>query len=344
MRMEFNEKQNNFNILRLIFSSTVIISHSFPLTNNEEFFLKITSGQIDLGYLSVHIFFVISGFLIFRSLWYSKSIVNYIWKRLLRLFPGLLLMLILTLITLTLISDSMSLFHHKDFYTYLPKNLTLFKLQSSIKNIFENNPYPKAINGSLWTLHYEFAMYMLIIPLAFFKNIHRNVLLIVISIVFLFSVYANLFQSSLLENAISIFNLNPKQFYPLLSSFLAGTILSLIKIDKIKTNMAAATLTILLLLSVYTNTYKYVSPFMLPLLIIIVGLSFNKYLWMFTEKLGDISYGVYIYGFVVQQTLMNFFSFNPIELMISALAITYLLAYISWHWVEKRALEYKNYV
>jgi len=343
MRVENNGKYNNFNILRLIFSSTVIISHSYPLTNNKEFFVELTSGQIDLGVLSVNIFFIISGFLIFKSLWYSKSMINYLWKRLLRLFPALFFMLISTLITVVLISN-LGVLKQFDFYTYLPKNLSLYKLQGAINNIFENNPYPKAINGSLWTLHYEFTMYLLIIPLIIFKNINRNIFLAIIFTLFLFSVYASLFDSNLLENVINKFNLNPKQFYRLLSYFIAGILLSLVNIDKIKTNLNISILVTVLLLSIYIGLYEFISPFILPLIIILVGLSFNKYSWKFTEKLGDISYGVYIYGFVVQQTLMNYFSLNPYQLMIFALSITYIFAYISWHLIEKRALEYKNYL
>lgn len=269
--------------------------------------------------------------------------INYLWKRLLRLFPALFFMLILTLITAALISN-FGVFKQFDFYTYLPKNLSLYKLQGSIKNIFENNPYPKAINGSLWTLHYEFTMYLLIIPLIIFKNINKNIFLAIIFILFLLAVYASLFDQNLLENTISQFSLNAKQFYRLLSNFLAGILLSLVNIDKIKTNLNISILVTVLLLSIYIGLYEFISPFILPLIIILVGLSFNKYSWMFTEKLGDISYGVYIYGFVVQQTLMNYFSFNPYQLMIFALSLTYIFAYISWHLIEKRALEYKNYL
>ena len=158
-------KQNNFNILRLIFASTVIISHSYPLTNNIEIFSKITNNQIDLGSISVEIFFIISGYLIFTSLHCSKSIISYLWKRILRLFPALVIMLLITILILPFITNSNNIFLQKDYYSYLYNNLTLYRVQYSVKGIFENNPYPKAINGSLWTLRYEFTMYLfLIIP------------------------------------------------------------------------------------------------------------------------------------------------------------------------------------
>lgn len=140
------DRQNNFNILRLIFASTVIISHSYPLTNNAEIFQQITNGQIDLGALSVEIFFIISGYLIFISLNYSKSIPSYLWKRVLRLFPALIVMLILTILIVLFINDSSNILMQHDFRTYVPNNITLYKVQYVINGIFENNLYPRVIN------------------------------------------------------------------------------------------------------------------------------------------------------------------------------------------------------
>ncbi|WP_291123364.1 acyltransferase family protein [Empedobacter sp. UBA7620] len=83
--MSIERSSNNFDFLRLIFASLVIVSHSFPLTGKQEWFEVHTNGQFGLGSLSVNIFFVLSGYLIFISLKYSKTIKNYLWKRLLRL-------------------------------------------------------------------------------------------------------------------------------------------------------------------------------------------------------------------------------------------------------------------
>ena len=60
--------ENNFDFLRLVFSSAVIFSHSFPLTGKEEIFTVLTNNQLGLGGLSVNVFFALSGYLIFISL------------------------------------------------------------------------------------------------------------------------------------------------------------------------------------------------------------------------------------------------------------------------------------
>jgi len=338
------QKNNNFNILRLIFASTVIVSHSYPLTNNQEIFSIITSNQIDLGALSVNIFFIISGYLIFNSLFNSKSIYNYVWKRLLRLYPGLIVNLLIALLVVIIVNTSSNIFNQLDFYTYLPKNLTLFGIQHQIKNVFEQNPYPKkAINGSLWTLSYEFSMYVIIIPFIFFKKANKNITLILMLMIFLLAFYCNLFRPNFLNPIFNKINLEAKTFYRLLLFFISGSIMNIINLDKLKSNKVIYVITFILLVSLYVNIYKYTSPFLLPFLIILIGLSFNSFLWNFTEKLGDISYGVYIYGFLIQQILLNYFKLDPIYLMILSLALTYMIAFVSWHYIEKKALKYKNF-
>ncbi len=338
------DRHNNFNILRLIFASTVIVSHSYPLTNNEEIFQKISNNQIDLGGLSVNIFFIISGFLVFKSIWYSKSVFNYIWKRVLRLFPALLVVLIVTLIVVLFVNTSANILKQRDFYTYLPRNLSLYRIQHNIKNVFEYNPYPRGINGSLWTLSYEFTMYMFILPFIWLKKFRKEVSLILLLFIFCIACYCDFFRPRFLQNIIGIISINSTLFYRLLVFFISGAILTFVNFKAIKSKIAILLLTLSLIFAVWFDFYKYASPFLLPILVIMTGLSYNKFFWKLTEKTGDLSYGIYIYGFLVQQTLMNFFDMNPIELMSSALFLTPVFAYFSWHIVEKKALKYKNYI
>ena len=93
-------RKNNFDFLRLIFASFVIITHSYPLSGIKEcdFICQLTFGQVSFSYVGVKGFFVISGYLIFQSLQRSENIFDYFWKRLLRLFPALIVVLFLTVI------------------------------------------------------------------------------------------------------------------------------------------------------------------------------------------------------------------------------------------------------
>lgn len=108
-------RNNNFDFLRLIFSSLVICSHSYPLTGNPEI-LGAATQQQTLGGIAIDSFFIMSGYLIFISLQNSKSGVNYLWKRFLRLFPGLFILLIITLLILPFIYQGENIFREISYW------------------------------------------------------------------------------------------------------------------------------------------------------------------------------------------------------------------------------------
>jgi peptidoglycan/LPS O-acetylase OafA/YrhL len=59
-------------------------------------------------------------------------------------------------------------------------------------------------------------------------------------------------------------------------------------------------------------------------------------------RTGDYSYGIYIYAFPVQQTIASFYPKIPIGLYLLVCSfLTFVLAILSWHLVEKYALSLK---
>ena len=61
------------------------------------------------------------------------------------------------------------------------------------------------------------------------------------------------------------------------------------------------------------------------------------------NKLGDYSYGIYIYAFPTQQTMMHFIPDASVATLATlAGLITIVLAVFSWHFVEKHALKEKS--
>lgn len=156
---------NNFDFLRFIFASFVIISHSYALSGSTEgdILSRITKSQMNFSYIGVHGFFIISGYLIFNSLLRCKGLADYYWKRLLRLYPALFVVLLLTVLLAPAVYEgSVPYLHNKSVYSYIPQNLTLFFRQKGIDGVFESNPYKHSINGSLWTICYEFSMYIMV--------------------------------------------------------------------------------------------------------------------------------------------------------------------------------------
>lgn len=331
-------RQNNFDFLRLLFSSLVILSHSFPLTNQPEI-LILLNQHVTLGEISVQAFFVMSGYLIFTSMKSSKSLLNYFWKRCIRLFPGLFIMLLLTIIYLPFLNSE--ILKQEDYYTYLPNCLSLFFIQHRIANVFVNNPYPFAINGSLWSLSYEFLMYIYIGFLFVFRGF-KYLKFIVIPSFFIFYIF-HLFSSDFLKYYMLHLHIESLQFYRLATFFMAGACLTYFKINALQNKYVLLIMFTLFVLSIKFEFYNETAPFIFTLLLIPFAISYHKRLQI-PKYFGDISYGVYIYGFIVQQSIMYFLNLKAFPLFITSIIITYTFAYFSWHYIEKKALKWKSII
>ncbi|QLL56891.1 acyltransferase family protein [Empedobacter falsenii] len=340
--MSIERSSNNFDFLRLIFASLVIVSHSFPLTGKQEWFEVHTNGQFGLGSLSVNIFFVLSGYLIFISLKYSKTIKNYLWKRLLRLYPALIILVLVTMIILPIFYTGNNIFSEASYRSYPHRVLSLYKVQYEVNHVFETNPYPKAINGSLWSLSYEFTMYIVLMLLFPFRKNKSSFILIILG--FIISYVLHIYRPEFLSKILSIIYLDSVELYRLSTYFLTGSLLSFIDLKRINSFTIRVMLFLILIASLYFNFFKFVAPFVLPVLILLIGILKTNYISSIGEKFGDISYGVYIYGFLVQQCLMSYFKLNVFELTCYSLIITFLLAYLSWHFIEKPMQKFKNLI
>ena len=290
-----------------------------------------------MGMFSVICFFIISGYLIFQSFQRSTGVVDYYWKRILRIYPALIVVLLLCVILGPFVYEgTVPYLKNSEVWSYIPGNLKLFQQQGRISGIFEDNPM-QAINGSLWSIRYEIFMYILLSLLFFIRKIPTYVKAALI-LSFVILVLGNLLY------------IHPSRHYALIyytcylgAFFCAGAVLAAIKINGIKhKKIVLAVSSILLVASFYFGVFMYTNYILLPVVIITLGLTPIPYLCNIGKKMGDISYGVYIYGFPVQQTLVYYFKFNAMELMLPSLVISYLLAFCSWHLIEKKALELKK--
>ena len=336
-----NMRQNNFDFLRLCFALFVVISHSFGISidNTSDWLHQLTNGQISLSYLGVKGFFVISGYLVFQSQQRSKNIFDYFKKRVLRIFPGLFVMLLLTVIFCALVyQGTTGYFNEKSMWTYLPNNLSLYHQHFIIKGVFENNPYPAVINLPLWTIPYEFTCYIILSLLFIVKGKGKSVFVIAALLILLITKLAFYNQVQDL-----IFLLKAVDLINFTIYFFAGLFLALLKIQSTKHNYIISLIIIaILILSVILKVFDEVQYFTLPVLIILFGLSNTKFISGLGEKIGDMSYGIYIYAFPIQQFLMHYYKLNSIQLIISSVILSVICGYLSWHLVEKRALKFKK--
>lgn len=333
-------KANNLDFLRLLFSSLVIVSHSYPLTDRKEWFGEITNGQMALGSLSVECFFIMSGYLIFTSLKNSKSMISYLWKRILRIFPALVGLVLVTGIILSFVTSNWMFMISTKFIKYSINLLSLYNIRYAIGDIFSTNPYPYAINGSLWSLSYEFTMYLLVGLLFWVRKSKATIYIFLL--IYLATSLLYYYESSFLRNEFLILKLDIGQLYKLTSYFIAGSLLSFVDLKKYNSLWLRSTLFCILLGSLIIGVFRELSMVVLPIFILLVANTSTPYLRSVAKKTGDLSYGIYIYGFLMQQVLMYYFDINTWVLTIIALSISFVFAYLSWHLIEKRMMNFKN--
>jgi peptidoglycan/LPS O-acetylase OafA/YrhL len=336
-------KKNNFDFLRLLFASLVIITHSYVLSGSTkgDWLHRISDQQLSFSDIGVKGFFIISGFLIFQSLERSNSLVDYYWKRVLRLFPALAVVLLLTVLLAPLVYQSaLPYLHNKAVWTYVPNNLLLYRNQYTISGVFDNNKYQSVINGSLWTISYEFTMYLLLSFLFFFR---KNAFVVNAILIGAFSLLmvGNLFFFEQLGK--HNFILAGKWLLDLSAFFMAGSLLASLKIaQRNYFNLLAIVAFAVVVISLKFNCFAQVKFFTLPVIIICFGLRSTLILNAIGETIGDLSYGIYIYAFPVQQTLVYYFNLDCLQLFFYSLIISSVFAYLSWHLIESKALQFKR--
>lgn len=237
-----------------------------------------------------------------------------------------------------------SFFRNKEFYTYLPNNLTLYGFQSSIKGVFDTNAY-HSINGSLWTLRYEYSLYMALAILYFFRNKKTLIrVLLLFSFATVFLVY-NQFHERFFGS--SIMGMQGYHILNFSGFFVAGSLLASLGFDKLiakgkyTTFILAFFMLLILMIAIYFNYYNNIKHIVFTVVILLIGFMQIPFLSDF-RKIGDMSYGIYIYAFPIQQTLMYYFDLNTYQLMAYSLIGSIICGYFSWHLVEKSALKYKN--
>ncbi len=332
------ETRNNFDFLRLLFSLFVIVSHSYDLRNMNESDWLYTHTSISFSYLGVRGFFVISGYLIFQSLMRSNGLIDFYWKRILRVFPALFVVLVVTLLILPLLyTNPVPYLSNKDVWLYLPRNLSLFNLQYEISGVFEQNPFPKVINGSLWTLRYEIFFYLLISSLFFLKKQIFKIKIILL----LFCLLNYLLYFYFRDHSPTSIKLH---FTDLAVYFFTGSIFAVFNFEQAKNRFLIFIISLVLcVLCIYFSLILYTKYILLPLLILSFGQASIYPLNRISSKVGDLSYGIYISAFFIQQLFLNFYpDLAAWKLTILTILVSSFYGYISWNLVEKRALKRKK--
>ena len=325
-------RRNNFDALRMVAAAAVLVSHAFPLAHGystPQPLSGVSRGQTELGSISVLIFFVISGYLITQSFDRVPVASRFLVARALRIFPALFVVLLLSVAVLGPAVTTLpprEYFGHPATAWYLPNNLSLFRMQYSLPGVFEQNPYRASVNGSLWTLQYEFAMYLVVLALGVAGLLKRAVVLALWLV-------ALLLDLRWIGGAYVHFA----------APFLGGAVLYLWR-DRVPLDGRLALLSLLAVAaSMQVGGFRIAAATFGAYLTLYVALSPSVRLPDLARR-GDLSYGIYIFAWPMQQLATHLLGPSATWYwnIAIALPLTLGLAWISWHLVEKPALALKR--
>ena len=335
-----NKEKNNLDIFRVIAALMVIYGHAYailPSTGPGD----LLGGFIGFDYsgsLAVKIFFFLSGLVVTNSLLTKRHLARFLVARFFRIWPALAFTLLVSAFLLgPLLSEQFpaEYFSNKKVLAYFYKGLSM-NIKYELPGVFEDNAL-RAVNGSLWSIPHEVFAYLTLAALLVLGLLKPRFRLLTIPIFILILI------DPLLENPV-IFTWLPAnpEIRLLAPCFAFGALLAIWK-DKVDigwTPCLAAWIAFLLLKQSCCNFYL----FYLALFMSIIQLSSQEVL-VRLKPTADISYGIYLWGWPVQQILVLFFVDYGIRFnQISAIFISVVMGFLSWYLIERRSIEYGSHL
>ena len=348
---------DSFVFLRLVLALLVVFGHCFPLGGfNGELLASLTQGQVSPDNLAVKSFFVLSGFLLAHALRNRHSLPRFTVRRIFRIMPAFWVCLLVTSFVMVPVLakllapwpisywESLTM-GDRNALTFVANNAFLQIEQWKIPPIFGENKLPLIINGSLWTLPCEALCYVLLGLSALFGLVHRRraallgfALLYLPCVIAIFQPIPRLPGRSAWPMIIN-WSIHPAG-YGLLLAFVAGVAAHSLTGGKPfwnRTHFGAAVLA--LLLSFWLGGFALLWPILLPYLLLSLA---YRLPFQAVGKVGDFSYGTYLYAFPIQQCLCAF-NVNQAGFFTYFAAAAFLsvaCGALSWHLVERPAIKF----
>ncbi|MBO1756224.1 acyltransferase [Allobranchiibius sp. CTAmp26] len=343
-------RDNALNFLRLVLAIAVIVDHSVPLSGLS------SPRRGPLSDVAVDGFFVLSGYLVSGSR-VRMSGPRYAWHRALRILPGLWVCL---LVTGLVIAPLATLRTHEPWsiqlaLRYVAQNATLYSMPDTMGHTLAHVPLPGAWNGSLWTLWFESLGYLAAGLLLWPSFVRRHAAPILVSVAVAAALVVYLAHGPLFVTT-NHYREAPTR---LACFFAAGMALWALR-DRLPSSGRLALVALAIGVPLYvagaldTGPHPHVATWVpggLTWMYVLLPLPLGYLLlWLggvLPVRLGvrnDISYGVYIYAWPMQQLLavLGGQRLGLTAFTLLAVAITVPMAWLSWTLVEKRVLRLKD--
>lgn len=327
-----------FDGLRLFMAVSVVFSHAFLIatgTEDTEPFVRLLGPNNILGLYGVFSFFIISGFLLTRSLQSNSSAITYSVNRTLRILPGFLFC---TFITVAVIGPLFTTLPVNEYFSspetaeYVKRTLSTLD-DTGLPGVYggPEGDVTTVVNGSLWSLHYEALSYvLLLVAWTIAPSGWRTALSVVTlsTLIWISPMVAVEFKSVAYT----------------LPYFSGGVLMHWIHGRYGTTRLGAAISLVLLVVSCVFGVQKYAFAVFGAYLIVFFGERPNIGSSI-ARRIGDCSYGIYLYGWPAEQMVRRLTgTTDPWYLFAMALPLTVLLGWISFHAVEKPAMRQRTVV
>jgi peptidoglycan/LPS O-acetylase OafA/YrhL len=329
-------RPSGFDYLRLLLAVSVVVWHSFSVCYGEDWAKPVLLfGPFrPLGLFIVPSFFALSGFLVAGSL-ERNSLPAFMTLRALRIFPALTAEVVISAVIIGPLVTGMPLsdyFVQRKFFSYFLNVIGYIHFE--LPGVFSANPLPRLVNLQLWTVPFELECYIVLGALALFGLVaKRERLATVVVALTLFLQIKDMVIGPMIP--IDTGGLGRV----LICSFLFGVLFYIWR-DRVQYSwlaFAAALACSWILLS----DALYLAS--LPIAYATVFIGLQNWRRLFFIKGADYSYGVYLYGFPVQQMLIQFYPGHSWYLnSIASLLVAGLFAYISWTFLESKVMERKS--
>jgi peptidoglycan/LPS O-acetylase OafA/YrhL len=333
--------------LRLLFASLVIVSHSPEMVNGTHYGdpLYMAFHTVTFGVLAVDAFFLISGYLIAASFAASASVGSYFVKRILRIFPAFMVCyLFCVFIVAPLAGANLQALSAAD-WGRLGYRLVMLKspeVNSALAGV-STNP---GLNGSAWTISYEFRCYILaaafgLVGLYGHRRLFLAMTLAMVATALVLN-WPGLVTLTPPGWVVATFG-EPSQQVRLLSAFMVGTCFWLYSKDVVLRGRYAAIAALLLLGLLFVPSIAESSLILLGgyVLFWVAFRATWKPLLTINAK-DDISYGVYLYAWPLAALLIWYWRDIPVAVLsLLTFVGAAVCGLVSWIVVERPAMKWK---
>jgi len=336
-------RDNNFHLIRHAAAAAVVLTHSYSVvTGRFESEPLVAWFGTSIGLYAVSVFFVLSGFLIAQSLEASADLIRFAVSRMLRIFPALMIAVALASLVIGPLLTQLpagAYFADPDLARHIVGSLSTLATDHHLPGLFAALPESGRVNVPLWTLKYEIAAYISLATIAASALLLGARFMIwaagavIMGCIVAHAAFPDDEATGSLHNAIHLF----LPFYLGVGAYHLRRLIPLTASGVVLLAGVAVLVAPTVLGSVAESVLIAYSVLWLAFL---PGFPTRR-----LERLGDASYGIYIYAFPIQQLLRLLYpGIEPLALFCASLAVTVPLAFASWHLIEKPCLDARGLI